>query len=60
MTEYDIEIENIAVFSGMDPEFVKEFHALKPEKLELSGAIITGRTIQDYKDMIKIKVQPVI
>jgi hypothetical protein len=58
--------ENLGQYTGTNPDtagkwiekhypdisdFLKDIKALKPERLEISCAIITDRNLQDYREM---------
>jgi hypothetical protein len=59
--------ENLAYYTGTNPnaagkwvkkhypelnDFLKDIKALKPERLEISCAIITDRNLRDYRKML--------
>ena len=69
--ELEIQMRNIAEFAGLEHEqvqnwltdnykyfelFQEEFKQIRPEKLELAGAIITNRSLKNYKDVLLEKV----
>lgn len=58
------EIKNISLFAGTDEKItaewlkkyypdIRKFSELKPEKTELAFSIITDRSIEDYREIIK-------
>ena len=72
--ELEIQMRNIAEFSNLEYDQVKnwlannykyfelfqeEFKQIRPEKLELAGAVITNRSLKNYKDVLLEKVEVV-
>jgi hypothetical protein len=75
VTEFNMQIQNVAIFADIAPEtvliwierkygklsdFIKEFQELKPKQLELVGAIIGDRTIFEHKKMLRQMVLPLM